>query len=118
MARTYQKPYKLGGIYYEKGTTKPFTGILYGRYDNGQLLTLQEFKDGVGNGTWINYAPDGKKEIQGTYKDNRIEGPATIFYEDGSIKAKGQYRHWKRPIGLWTYYDRAGKVVDQITYTP
>ncbi|MFK8105309.1 MAG: toxin-antitoxin system YwqK family antitoxin [Saprospiraceae bacterium] len=118
MSQTYQKAYRIGNKYYEVGTTKPFTGILYGRYDNGQLQTLQEFKNGVGDGTWINYDPEGRKEIQGTYVDNRIEGPVTLFYENGQVKAKGQYRHWKQSIGWWTYYDLSGKVVQRMLYTP
>jgi antitoxin component YwqK of YwqJK toxin-antitoxin module len=95
----------------------PFTGILYGRYDNGQLMTIQEYVDGIGNGTWVQFNPDGTKLEQGTYVDNRVEGPVTQFYEDGSIKAKGQYLHWKKPIGEWVYYDREGKVVHEMTYT-
>ncbi|MDA0973642.1 MAG: hypothetical protein O2867_07920 [Bacteroidetes bacterium] len=47
-----------------------------------------------------------------------MEGPVTLFYEDGSVKARGQYRHWKQPIGNWTYYDRNGNVVHEMTYTP
>jgi antitoxin component YwqK of YwqJK toxin-antitoxin module len=118
MAETYQKAYNLGGIYYETGSKKPYTGILYGRYDNGKIMTMQEYKNGIGNGTWIQFDPEGRKEVQGTYIDNKVEGPVTLFYEDGNIKAKGQYRHWKQPIGEWIYYDRKGKMVHKMTYTP
>ena len=116
MAETEVK-YTNGQKYYLKGSNKPYTGFLYAKYDNGELMSVQQFKNGVGNGVWINYDPDGIKECQGTYVDNRLEGPVTFFYEVGSIKSIGQYREWKRPIGLWKYYDRKGNVVSSITYT-
>ncbi len=118
MTDTYTRQAPYGMRYYKNGETKPFTGKLYGRYDNGELLTVQEYVDGIGNGTWTQYNPDGSISEQGTYQNNRVEGPVTQYYDDGSIKAKGQYRHWKSPIGEWTYYDRAGNVVHRMTYTP
>jgi len=117
MSNTYQKAYKMGSVYYETGTTKPFTGILYGKYDNGNYMTMQEYVEGIGNGKWIDFDPLGRKVCEGTYKDNRVEGPVTFFYEDGSVKSKGQYLHWKQPIGLWKYYDKEGKLVHSMTYT-
>jgi antitoxin component YwqK of YwqJK toxin-antitoxin module len=80
-------------------------------------MTMQEYVNGIGNGSWVQFNPDGTKLEQGTYNDNRVEGPVVQFYEDGSIKAKGQYLHWKKPIGKWIYYDRKGKVVHEMTYT-
>lgn len=110
--------YENGAKYYLKGTDKPYTGFLYAKYDNGQPLSVQQFENGMGNGIWINYDPEGNKECQGTYVKNRVEGPVTFYYEDGSIKSTGQYRDWKRPIGLWAYYDRKGNVVSKIVFTP
>ncbi len=117
MSDTYQKAYKLGSVYYKTGTKTPFTGILYGKYSNGNYQTMQEYIDGVGNGKWIDYSPEGIKECEGTYKDNRVEGPVRFFYENGNVKSEGQYLHWKRPIGTWKYYDKKGNLVHTMTYT-
>ncbi|XLS30276.1 toxin-antitoxin system YwqK family antitoxin [Flavobacteriaceae bacterium M23B6Z8] len=118
MSDTYTRSSSDSSVrYYQKGSDKPFTGLLYARYDNGELQSVQQFVDGVGNGTWTNYDPDGRKESEGTYKDNRVEGPVTFFYENGSIKAKGQYVHWKNPIGWWIFYDRQGNIVSKRRYT-
>ncbi len=116
MSETYIK-YDNEQKYYLKGSDIPFSGFLYASYDNGQLESVQQFVDGIGNGIWIDYAPDGKKVCQGTLIDNRVEGPVTFFYEDGSIKSKGKYLDWKRPIGLWTFYDRKGNIVSTRRYT-
>lgn len=117
MYDTYQKAYKLGSVYYKTGTKIPYTGVLYGKYDNGNYQTMQEYVDGIGNGKWIDFNPEGVKECEGTYVDNRVEGPVKFFYEDGSLKSEGQYLHWKKPIGQWKYYDKAGNVVHTMTYT-
>ncbi|WP_116109218.1 toxin-antitoxin system YwqK family antitoxin [Lewinella sp. IMCC34191] len=117
MSATIQQPANYGIRYFLRGADTSFTGVLYGRYDNGELLTVQEYEDGLGNGTWINFNPDGTKFEQGTYRNNRVEGPVVRYYDDGSVKARGQYRHWKQPIEEWTFYDREGNVVHTQVYT-
>lgn len=117
MSETTTKPYRIGSVYYERGSDQPFTGILYGRYDNGNLQTMQEFVDGIGNGSCINFDPEGRMTVKGTYIDNRVEGPVTEYYENAKVKSKGQYVHWKNPIGEWIYYDQNGNIASRVTYT-
>ena len=64
---------------------------------------MQEYVDGVGNGKWVDYNPEGIKEC--------------FYYENGMVKSKGQYEHWKKPIGEWKYYDMKGNLVHTMTYT-
>ena len=103
--------------YYVSGSDTPYTGYLCARYNNGELQSVQQFVDGVGNGEWIDFDPDGRISCKGTYVNNKVEGPVTFYYEDGSVKSEGQYRHYKRPIGWWTFYDRDGNVVSRQLYT-
>ena len=117
MSATTQRLADEGYRYYEAGSREPYTGILYGKYENGEFLSVQEYVDGIGNGFWIDFDPMGRMECKGTYINNRVEGPVTFYYESGAIKARGQYRHWKRKIGKWTYYNEAGEVVHTMTYT-
>ena len=72
------KTYKLGWVYYKTGTNIVFTGILCGKYDNGNYQTMQEYVNGVGHGKYIDFSPESIKECEGTYKTNRIEGPVTF----------------------------------------
>ena len=108
---------RYGQQYFANGSDEPYTGFLVARYDNGELESVQQYKEGIGNGIWINYDPDGRKVSQGTYLNNKTIGPAKLFYEDGSIKAKGEYVHWKNPVGWWTFYDRKGTIVSRRLYT-
>ena len=108
---------RYGQQYFANGSKDPYTGWLCARYDNGQLEAVQQFKDGVGNGIWINFNPDGSKDSQGTYVNNETIGPAKLFYEDGSVKAEGNFVHRKRKVGWWTFYDRKGNVVSKRRFT-
>jgi len=116
MQDTYQKPYKVGSVYFEKNSQQPFTGVLYGKFSNGKYLSIQEYEDGVGNGTWINYYENGNLKEVGTYRKNLVEGPVKQYREDGSLRAKGQYKHWRRKVGVWKYYDTQGNLIEQTDY--
>ncbi|MDX1463095.1 MAG: hypothetical protein R3359_08565 [Marinirhabdus sp.] len=116
MQDTYQKPYSVGSVYYEKGSDTPYSGILYGKFSNGKYLSIQEYKDGVGNGTWVNYYENGNLKEVGTYRNNLVEGPIKQYREDGSLKAEGTYKHWRKKVGVWRYYDSKGNLTRQSEY--
>ncbi|MGB5317232.1 MAG: hypothetical protein WBN56_14625 [Robiginitalea sp.] len=96
--------------YYARGEEKPFTGVLFAKYDNGNYSSWQEFEDGVGQGKWINYYENGNYKEIGTYKQNLVEGPIKKYYENGSLKAEGNYKDWRIRIGQWNYYDQNGNL--------
>ena len=108
---------KYGQRYYEKNSSTPYSGWLSARYDNGALESISHFKDGYGNGLWMNFDPDGNIESQGTLVNNKTVGPAKLFYEDGSVKASGEYVHVKNKVGWWYFYNRQGKVVSKRYFT-
>lgn len=116
MSETIEKPYKVGSVYFKKGATKPYTGILYGKFENGNYLTIQEYVDGIGNGKWVNYYSDGTLKEIGTYRDNLVEGPIRQFHPNGKLKAKGNYKHWKRKVGTWEYFDTDGQLTETVVY--
>ena len=94
--------------YYEKGSSQPYTGVLYALYPNGNTLSWQEYENGVGQGKWINYYENGNLKEVGRYEQNRVEGPIRKYYENGQLKAVGQYRDWRIMVGQWKYYDVNG----------
>ena len=102
--------------YYAKGESKPFTGILYGKYPNGEWLTRQEYVDGVGQGSWINYYDNGNFKEVGNYEQNRVEGSIKKYYRNGQLKSEGTYREWRIRIGEWKYYNEAGKLIETVNH--
>lgn len=112
MSATTQRPHTTtGSIYSQRGATDPFTGVLYGRYANGNYLSMQEYDRGIGNGRWMNYYEDGTVQEIGTYRDNRTEGPIRQYYANGNLRAEGTYAHWRKKVGTWRYYNEAGELV-------
>jgi len=115
MSQTNQKYADGKWRYYEKGSSEPFTGILYGKYDNGNLLTRQHFVNGIGEGKWYNYYENGNLREAGTYIQDRVEGPMKKYDENGQVRAEGMYKDWRIRVGKWKYYDANGqllKIVD------
>ena len=96
--------------YYAKGEKEPFTGSLFGRYENGQLSSWQEYVDGLGQGRWINYYENGNKKEEGTYNQNRVEGPIKKYNQDGTLAAVGTYKNWRIRTGEWTFYKTDGTI--------
>lgn len=102
--------------YYAKGDDKPFTGVLFAKYKNGNYSSWQEYVDGVGQGKWINYYENGNYKEIGFYNNNRVEGSIKKYYENGVLKAEGTYKDWRIKVGVWKYYNLNGKLVSTKDY--
>ncbi len=102
--------------YYAKGSSVPFTGILFAKYENGQYSSWQEYVDGIGEGKWINYYENGNFKEVGHYRQNKVEGPIKKYYVDGTIKAEGTYKDWRIKIGKWYYYNPSGGLIRTVDY--
>lgn len=116
MGQTTGKTYQGQYTYFSNETNQPYTGILYAKYPNGNYLSRQEFKNGIGNGTWTNYYENGHISEQGTYVDNRVEGAIKKYYDTGILKSEGIYREWRIRVGEWKYYDAEGQLKEIINH--
>ena len=90
------------GIYYEKFTNVPFSGEVTGEeqgsiknglregswvdyHENGQLYSKGNYKNGLQEGAWVGYYKNGRLEYKGIYKNGSIEGPWVWYESDGSV---------------------------------
>ena len=106
------------------------------RYENGQIKSEGNLKDGIKDGKWVEYYESGKLRSVGKYKAIRpfiIEngyidwnikegsfesvktGKWVYYYENGQIKSEGKYKDGKKD-GKWVGYDEAGNAVDEDIY--
>ena len=69
-----------------------------------------DMKDGKINGEYR----DHMKNIKATYKDDVLDGPYTEFFDriNGKKKVEGFYKNGKKE-GVWKYYGNDGKVINQ-----
>jgi hypothetical protein len=71
-------------------------GLKTYRYENGELKSEENYKDGKKEGKSTNWHKNGKIESEGIYKDNRIDGKRTTWYSTGQIKSEETYQDSKR----------------------
>ena len=85
-------------------------GIWRKYYQNDTLASEMQFYYGRHTGAFRTYSPEGKLQTEVIYRPGYMEiGDGKIFYEDGTIKAKGKYFD-KQKDSIWTYYDKDGKI--------
>ncbi len=127
------------GIAYQVNQETPYTGKFVQKYDNGQISTKAQFKDGVEIGTESNWYPNGQmasklnykdgkldglmqtwyvngqKKTEFTYKNNQLDGQATRWYDNGEKNLTVNYDDGQKD-GLYTSYYANGKKATQANY--
>ena len=114
------------GLYYEKFSTKPFTGTTVGLdqytfrnglehgkfhsfYNNGNLFQVGEYNNGKATGELKTYFPTGKLLARSTFKNGKKNGASTGFNKDGNLLYEGLY--WDDKMqGEWRFYQRDGRL--------
>ena len=108
-----------------------FTGQVIKKYKNGQVKSIENFKNGKLNGEFKEFFENGSLFQVGTFKNGDIEN-VKAFYENGNLKfeqklknRKGKYRGYYPngkleaegevfqgdEIGLWKYYNEEGNLL-------
>ena len=127
------------GIIYLPNETKPFTGNNLCKYENGQIKSEGNYKDGKPDGKVIDWYENGQIEAEGNYKDGKPDGKVTgwfengqiqtvlnlkdgkldgkviDWYENGQIEAEGNYKDGKLD-GKATYWHENGKIKGKVTF--
>jgi len=79
------------------------------------LIEMITWKDGVKDGSWIQYFDDGKVKLQSSYKNDLKDGSLVVFYPNGQKFNIGQYKNGY-PDGQWLTYDLDGKLLSTDIY--
>jgi antitoxin component YwqK of YwqJK toxin-antitoxin module len=66
--------------------------------------------DGVKHGAFFTLFPDQQIEIEGHYKDGKLDGPWKRLFHSGAIAEEGAYQKGI-PVGEWRQLDAAGNVL-------
>lgn len=78
----------------------PFNGII-GIYTSGNvLLSEQTYKDGVKEGPWSVYHPNGELQKEGEIRNGLEHGRYREWYPNGQLKYEYQYDAGKK-VGKW-----------------
>ncbi len=94
---------------------EPYTGPITVTYPSGQLETEGQLVDGLEDGYFIEYYPDGTKSGMGTYRAGDEVGPWTYWWENGRIESEGSFKDG-RLDGVWRDYHPDGKLANEGAY--
>jgi|TARA_B110000902_G_scaffold125559_1_gene146538 antitoxin component YwqK of YwqJK toxin-antitoxin module len=97
------------GIQYEVNSQTPFTGIVVDYYENGQLSSKGNYKDGKKDGLWEYFDENGQLRFKSNYKDGKEDGLQESYYENGQLWTKVNGKDGKED-GLYEKYHENGQL--------
>lgn len=84
-------------------------------YSNMQVRCEGTTVDGLREGRWVYYHPDGHLQAEATYAAGLEEGPYRVYRDNGAPYYIGQYADGV-PTGTWEVYDPEGNLVQKTEY--
>ena len=123
------------GLAYVKGSDAPYTGKVFGLYENGQkwednykdgkvdglqVLWYESgqkeseinYKDGKKDGLFLGWHENGQKMAELNSKDGKVEGLQTHWHSNGSLKSQSNYKDGLLVEGSIKYWNSKGEPVD------
>ena len=102
-------------VYYTKDTNKPYSGPVFSLYDDGKKKVELTLKDGKVDGLLTGWYENGQKRGEMTYKDGKEDGLHTEWYKNGQKWYEKTYKdgEWD---GLFTEWYENGQKREERTY--
>ena len=80
------------GVIYLKDSKIPFTGKAFALHENGKKKMEGNFKNGKKDGLKTSWYEDGQKRSEDNFKDGKKDGLTTVWYESGKKKREVNYK--------------------------
>jgi len=90
----FSKLLERNGVIFLINSDKPFTGDVV-RVNNDKLEFEGSIKDGLRDGVWTYYFPNGQKNFEGLFKDGVKEGKWTFWKDNGQEVEFEMYKYGK-----------------------
>ncbi len=81
----------------------------------GRLQMEGDMLNGQRHGLWVAYGSSGQVKSRNTYVNGVLEGPSTVFRENGALYYEGQHFSG-HPVGTWKFHDEIGTLVRTVVY--
>jgi antitoxin component YwqK of YwqJK toxin-antitoxin module len=82
---------------------------------SGKPSEITEYKNGLKNGRWIKYFPDGKISTAGFYVNDTLQGEYTVYDITGKRLIQGSYKNGLQN-GPWLTYDSLGRLQKKVLF--
>ena len=83
------------GLMYEINSEMPFTGVVVGKYENGQKAGEVTIKDGKQEGPTTEWYKNGQKSSESIWKDGEVASD-TRWHKNGQMKSEATYKDGKK----------------------
>jgi hypothetical protein len=84
-------------------------------HNNGHKRLEVLAKNGLRNGPWTEWYEDGKLRAQGNYVNDQLDGKLQFFHPSGAKWAERSYHEGQRD-GEWIEWDESGKELERTRY--
>ena len=104
-------------IFYLADQLKPYSGVCFTRFkEKDQIRAKRTYKEGTMNGITVLYYPNGQVNKKGQYRKGKYHGKWEGWYKDGTKSFEIHHNHGKLQGKYNTYHDN-GQIKETGTYT-
>jgi antitoxin component YwqK of YwqJK toxin-antitoxin module len=103
------------GLAYQVNKTKPFTGKVFSKLENGQILISGSYKDGRKDGEWTNFFRNGQIKKREKFSKDMYNGLVELFLENGQ-KISTETFNKNELEGISEFYNQNGVLVKKVNY--
>lgn len=72
--------------------------------------------EGLNQGSWKTFYPDGKIKSEGGYANGNRVGEWIFYYPKGAVEQKGSYNNAGKPNGKWQWFYSSGQLLREENY--
>jgi antitoxin component YwqK of YwqJK toxin-antitoxin module len=112
-------------VTYQVNSEKPFTGtsveyfidtIIKDQFEERVLWKRITYKDGVLNGLFESFHPNGQLEFRKNYKNGKQDGLYELFSENGQLLDRENYKNGREVSKTRFYYHENGQLIRKGNY--
>ncbi len=109
------KKQERNGIVYIINESKPYSGKILRKYDNGQILLLMSYKNGKLDGKYLHFYRNGQIYIDSEYKDGKLNGLYKKHHHNGQVLLEANYIAGELN-GIYLEHSKEGEKTKEIKY--
>jgi len=104
----------IDGVTYDSDG-KPYSGNCSTFYNDFNLMSIQNYKNGKDHGKWTFYFNNGNIQTQGKFKNGLKTGEWKYFYETGEIWKLNYFNNGEK-AKKWFTFDLKGNKIDSVSF--
>ena len=97
------------GLFYKMNHNKPYTGMTFSNYKNGNKKSNGELIKGKKNGLWKYWFENGNIKSEENYINGQPDGERILWYENNKLKLKCNFKKGFLDGFQTEWYENGGK---------